>query len=134
MKEQYHAEIEKLLEYSERDLSMAVHVYGTTNTNFLRHVCCACHQSAINSFSAFLVFRGVKLTNELSLKELKEMCEKSDNDFSVISELSSNLFRYTLDSNYPGVIEVTEQETQVAIVAASVVREFVKSKVIKETT
>ena len=87
-------------------------------------------EQAIEKFlKAFLVYRDIRFRKTHNIKELLDLCVKTDKEFEELSKLDVEyLTVYATEVRYPGFYEPAEEEVIEAIETAEKVREFILKK------
>ena len=123
-------EVKEWIKFSDMDLATAKHLYENMRPIPLEIVCYHCQQSAEKALKSFLIYSKVKPERTHDLESLRNECEKIDNSFSKISNECSCLNDYSSQPRYPMEIEVTDNDTVLALQNSEMIAEFVKEKII----
>ena len=110
--------------YANTDLTAAEYLQNM-RPQPLNIICYHCHQSVEKYLKGYLIFNGVEQpfkTHDLPL--LCEMCYEYNKQFSEIKRACFALNRYSVQSRYPGEMEITINDMQKALEYARIVRGF----------
>lgn len=123
-----HADAIPWVEKAEGDYEGAIYLSKKRSKKIVHLICFACQQSAEKYLKAFLVDKDIRFSKtHFLIKELLPLCEKVDQEFSVLVPYLEELDPYSVEFRYPGE-EITKDDVKTAIVAIKKVRKFVRGK------
>jgi len=124
--------IAEWIKYSDTDLKAAKHLYDNMCPAPLDIICYHCQQSAEKALKAFWIYSSMKPPKTHDLILLRSECEKIDESFNEIADNCVNLNDYSSQPRYPTEIEITNEDTLLALQDSEKISEFVKEKITKE--
>ena len=116
------------IRFSDMDLMTAKHLHETLHPQPLEIICYHCQQSAEKALKAFWIYSGVRPQKTHDLKQLCEFCENIDNSFTEIMLACIRLTDYGIQPRYPMEIEITDDDTLLALQDGEKINEFIKGK------
>ena len=117
------------IKFSDTDLKTAKHLYNNMYPAPLETICYLCQQSAEKALKAFLIYSGMKPPKTHDLILLRSECEKTDESFNEIADNCVNLNDYSSQPRYPMEIEITNEDTILALQDSAKINEIVKEKI-----
>jgi len=117
------------IKFSDRDLTTAKYLYENMRPIPLEIVCYLCQQSAEKALKAFLIYSRIKPERTHDLESLRDKCEDIDASFNDIIEKCERLNDYSSQPRYPFEIEITDDDTLLALKDSKKISEFVKGKI-----
>jgi len=105
------------------DLASAEYLLGM-RPQPLEIICYHCQQSAEKYLKGYLVYKGIDPPKSHDLVDLNDMCSGIDDRFSEIDRVCGILTRYGVQPRYPQEIEITANDTLMAIEYAQQIRTF----------
>jgi HEPN domain-containing protein len=92
-------------------------------------ICFHCQQSAEKYLKAFLVSCNEAVPKIHDLADLNRRCVRHDEDFSSIEHQCIRLAGYAVETRYPYVLNLNEDDARIAIVDAVEIRRFISQKI-----
>ena len=117
------------IRYSDTDFATAKHLYENMRPVPLEIICYHCQQSAEKALKAYWIFSNMKPPRTHDLILLRNECEKIDKSFEAIVENCVNLNDYSSQPRYPMEMEITDEDTHLALRDSETISEFVKEKI-----
>ena len=117
------------IKFSDTDLATAKYLYENMRPIPLEIVCYHCQQSVEKALKAFLIYSRVKPEKTHNLEFLRSKCENIDESFVEIAKKCVDLNPYSSQPRYPMEIEITDDDTSLAIQDSGEINEFVKGKI-----
>ena len=93
-------------------------------------ICYLCQQSAEKYFKAFVFSHDIEPEKTHDLKELLDVCQKYNAEFSTLLPKAYILTRYAVIPRYPNELEITGEDMKTAIGYAKDIQEFVLKVII----
>jgi HEPN domain-containing protein len=117
------------IKFSDRDFAAARYLYDNMRPIPLEIVCYHCQQSAEKALKAFLIHSKIKPEKTHDLESLRDNCAEIENSFNEIIEMCERLNDYASQPRYPFEIEITDDDTLLALHDSEKINGFVKSKI-----
>jgi HEPN domain-containing protein len=117
------------IKFSDTDLATAKHLYENMRPMPLEIICYHCQQSAEKALKAYLIFLRLKPPKTHDIILLRNECEGIDKSFETIAENCINLNDYSTQPRYPMEIEITEEDTLLALRDSEIINVFVNGKI-----
>ena len=117
------------IRFSDTDFATAEHLFENMRPMPQEIICYLCQQSAEKALKAYWIFSSMKPPKTHDLILLRYECEKIDKSFEAIVENCVNLNDYSSQPRYPMEIEITDEDTHLALRDSETISEFVKEKI-----
>jgi len=117
------------IRFSDTDFATAEHLFENMRPMPLEIICYHCQQSAEKALKAYWIFSSMKPPKTHDLILLRNECEKIDKSFEAIVENCVNLNDYSSQPRYPMEMEITDEDTHLALRDSETISEFVKEKI-----
>ena len=88
-------------------------------------ICFHCQQSAEKYLKAFIFSVDIEPEKTHNLKDLLNICQKYNTEFSTLSLKIFNLTRYSVLPRYPNELEINNEDMKTALSYAKSIQEFV---------
>lgn len=116
------------LKYAENDILTAKTMRAIENPP-MEIVCYHCQQTAEKLLKAFLIRKEEPLSKTHDLVFLNSKCIKLDQKFEYISKECFRLTNYGVNTRYPSVMDIIEEDMDKAIADADKIMDFVLSRI-----
>jgi HEPN domain-containing protein len=88
-------------------------------------ICYHCQQSAEKYLKAFIFSLDIEPDKTHNLKDLLNICQKYNTEFSTFISKAFTLTRYAILPRYPNELEITNEDMKTALSYAKSIQEFV---------
>jgi HEPN domain-containing protein len=88
-------------------------------------ICYLCQQAAEKYLKGFMFSHDIEPDKTHDLKDLLEICQKYNTDFSALSSQAYVLTRYAVLPRYPNELDITTEDMKTALSHAKRIQEFV---------
>jgi HEPN domain-containing protein len=117
--------LQQWLDKSNDDLRSAEYLSTMHHPTPDELICFLCQQSSEKYLKGFLILHDIEPQKTHDLKELMEMCEKINSNFSVLLPQLNVLTDYAVLPRYPNELGITDEHMKAAIRYAKIVQKFV---------
>lgn len=97
---------------------------------FYSQICFHLHQAAEKYLKAYIVAKELRFQKLHNLVTLLQRCAESDSEFTILSDLVTELNPFYIETRYPGLIDesVTRRQADEALRMVEKIASFVKKK------
>ena len=88
-------------------------------------ICYLCQQSAEKYLKGFIFYQDNEPDKTHDIKDLLEICQKYNSDFSSLSSAAYILTRYAVLPRYPNELDISNEDMKNALSYAKNIQEFV---------
>jgi HEPN domain-containing protein len=121
-------ELRQWFSHADADLFLAEHglsLYPIPD----EPICCLCQQSAEKYLKAFLFLNDIEPPKIHQLLPLLEMCSEIVSDFDELERKCRFLAKFAVIPRYPNELQITKDDSKVAVKFAKEIKEYVLNKV-----
>ena len=117
--------INKWFQKAYNDLITAFHMFMNVHPKQNEISCYHCQQAVEKALKAFLLFTDIEAPYTHDLAMLCQLCIEQDSSFSNYLDDCADLSQYATRARYPDDIEITEEETSIALHKALLIYQFI---------